>query len=287
MKGRAVAHGAISILNAISTGKGAALGISLKTKVEVQIVEDSRDIEVEIRNDPREGDILVKQAVTEVLRRYSPCEYGAKVTVDSDIPIAKGLKSSSAVSNAVVLATCEALSKDIDHIEAVNLGVDASLKSDVSLTGAFDDACASYFGGVLVTDNLSRKILKSERVSEELSVVLYVPEEKSYTKNFDRKKLDSLRFITEEVFNLAVKGEYWKALTLNGLIHASALGYSTSNIVDAISAGAIAAGLSGKGPAISAVCTKDKTSEIVELWSRLVGQVIEARVNNEMASVIK
>jgi len=36
-------------------------------------------------------------------------ESGASVEITSDIPIAKGLSSSSAVSNAVVAATAEAL----------------------------------------------------------------------------------------------------------------------------------------------------------------------------------
>ena len=35
MKGQAVVHGAVSIVNAISTGKGAALGVMLKTSAEV------------------------------------------------------------------------------------------------------------------------------------------------------------------------------------------------------------------------------------------------------------
>lgn len=286
MKGRAIAHGAISIVNAISTGKGAALGISLKTEAEVEVLQDSRKIEVEIRNDPGEDDTLVRQAVKGVLERYSDDRYGARVIISSDIPTAKGLKSSSAVSNGVVLATCKALGKKIDDFEAVNLGVDASLKAEVSITGAFDDACASYFGGIFVTDNLSRKIFKSERAQNDLHVVLYVPEKKSYTKDVDKEKLGSLRFIIEEAFSLAAKGEYWKALTINGLIYASALDYAVKPIVDAISAGAIAAGLSGKGPAISALCSKEKVSGIVELWSDLQGQVIKATVNNEKARVM-
>ena len=36
---RATVHGAISIVNAIATGKGSALGISLKVEVEIQLNE--------------------------------------------------------------------------------------------------------------------------------------------------------------------------------------------------------------------------------------------------------
>ena len=72
----------------------------------------------------------------------------------------KGLKSSSAAANAVALASTAALGKHLDDLELVKLGVDAAFDAKVTVTGAFDDACASYFGGIVVTDNLNRKIIK-------------------------------------------------------------------------------------------------------------------------------
>lgn len=41
-KVRATTHGAISIVNAIATGKGSALGISLKVTVEIQLEEGDK-----------------------------------------------------------------------------------------------------------------------------------------------------------------------------------------------------------------------------------------------------
>ncbi len=59
----------------------------------------------------------------------------------------------------MALATTAALGEMVDDFEIVNLGVDAAFDAKVTVTGAFDDACASYFGGVVVTDNLERKIV--------------------------------------------------------------------------------------------------------------------------------
>ena len=51
-------------------------------------------------------------------------------------------------------------------------------------------------------------------------------------------------------------GKIWEALSLNGLIYSSAQGYDTSIAIDALAAGAVAAGLCGKGPAVTAVVAK-------------------------------
>ena len=100
----------------------------------------------------------MEKTVARVLQRFSlDNSFGAKIKTWSNIPIAKGLKSSSAAANAVALATTAALGKTLDDLEIVNLGVDAAFDAKVTVTGAFDDACASYFGGVVITDNLKRR----------------------------------------------------------------------------------------------------------------------------------
>ncbi len=62
--------------------------------------------------------------------------------------MARGLKSSSAAANAIALATTAALERSLDDVTVVKLGVDGALDAKVTITGAFDDACASYFGGI-------------------------------------------------------------------------------------------------------------------------------------------
>ena len=79
--------------------------------------------------------------------------FGAKIKTQSNIPIARGLKSSSVAANATALATTAALGKTLDDLEIIKLGVEAAFDAKVTVTGAFDDACASYFGGIVITDN--------------------------------------------------------------------------------------------------------------------------------------
>ena len=176
----------------------------------------------------------------------------------SNIPIARGLKSSSVAANAITLATVAALNKKLDDLTIVNLGVDAALDAKVTITGAFDDACASYFGDVVITDNLKRRIIKQFRIAEDLTILFHIPAEKTYTISSDVKRMKSVATLVKTAYKEALKGKIWSALTLNGLLYSSALGYNPSIALDALLAGALAAGLSGKGPCCYRRCSKRK-----------------------------
>ena len=122
----------------------------------------------------------MEKTVARVLQRFNAEKrFGAKVKTWSNIPIAKGLKSSSAAANAVALATTAALGETQDDFRIINLGVDAAFDAKVTVTGAFDDACASYFGGVVITDNWNGKLLSSCRLPDDLVVLFHVPPKES------------------------------------------------------------------------------------------------------------
>ncbi len=283
MKGRAVAHGAVSIVNAISTGKGAALGVGLETEAEVKIEPSRGHGGFHFTGDAAEDPVLAETVVKEVLSRYAEGKFDVAVSTKSQIPVGKGLKSSSTASNAISLATLSALGQMVEDLIVVNLGVDASLKAGVTITGAFDDACASFFGGFVVTDNMARKIVRQEPAPEDLAVLIQIPEEKIYTKDFDKSKIMPFRQKVSEAFDLALRGEYWKAMIMNGQVHSSALGLTLKPAHEALKAGAIAAGLSGTGPAVAAVCDRNLIEEIKARWRDIPGGVLVTSVNNSKA----
>ena len=286
-KAEALAHGAATIVNAIAFGKGAAFGVDLWTKAEVKLTDEPQIIRGEIASDPSESAILIEKTVTRVFQHFKvEKQFGAKVKTCSNIPIARGLKSSSAAANAVVLATTSALGKNLDDLKMVNLGVDATFDAKVTVTGAFDDACASYFGGVVITDNLNRELVKRDTLPEDLAVLFHVPSTKSYTGNSNVDRLKTIAPLVKVAFGEAVKGNFLAALSLNGIIYSAALGFDTSIALDALSAGAVAAGLCGKGPAITAVVSNDKIEEVKTAFQRHEGEILQARLNQEKASVV-
>jgi shikimate kinase len=282
--GGAVAHGAITVINAISCGFGAALGVDLKTEALVRLTDEPGRIEGSILSDLKEDTLLIEKTVSRVLNNYGlEKQYGAYVETKSDIPIARGLKSSSAAANAITLAALNALREELDDLAAVNMGVDAALEAGVTITGAFDDACASYFGNIVVTDNFARKILERFYPDEEHPILIHVPSAKSYTA---KSNVQRMKLISDEIkalHGMALQGEYWAAMTLNGLLYSIALGYDTKVAMDALSAGALAAGLSGTGPAVAAVVPRENVESVTEAWKVHGGRIIKTQINTEKA----
>jgi shikimate kinase len=286
-RAEAVSHGAATIINAIATGKGAAIGVDLWTKATVTITDEVGQVDVTIHSDYSENHALTQKTVKRILSYFDlEQQFGAKVETYSNIPVARGMKSSSAAANAIALATTAALERRLDDVILVNLGVDAALDAKVTITGAFDDACASYFGGVVITDNIERKIVKRFALTETPAVLFYVPAEKTYTVSSNVKRMKSMASVVKAVYTEALNGNYWAALTLNGLIYSSALGFDTSPVVDAFTAGALASGLSGTGPAVSAIVSVEKVDSVKAAWEKLDGEILEARINLEKAQVV-
>jgi shikimate kinase len=287
-KATAISYGGATIINAIATGKGAAFGVKLWTKAEVTLTDNPHVIKGEVTSDPSENTVLIEKTMKKVLEHFGLAgKFGAEVKTWSSIPIARGLKSSSVAANAIALATVAALQKEVDDLTIVKLGVEGAIEAKVTITGAFDDACASYFGGIVITDNFKRRIVKRFRVSENLKVLFHVPKTKVYTGSVKVEKLKNISPLVKIAYREALKGNFWQALTLNGLIYSFALGYNPSIALDALTAGALAAGLCGKGPAVTAVVAEDKVDQVKEALMKYEGEVIETEINHEKAKVLE
>lgn len=277
MKGRGEAGGAVSIVNAISIGRGAALGIDLKTTAEIELV-DEPVYTLSINGEP--GDPVLARTVVEVFSHSFKMDVrGARVATFSNIPVAVGLKSSSSAAVAIAKAFLNAVGQTMYAEEFLKLVAEASILSRTSITGAMDDAAACLLGGITVTDNLKKLIISHRAVEQELTAVILVPPGRIYTGSFRQELLTPVKQIVETAFGLALIGEYWTAMTINGMAHSAALGLSLQPAVEALRSGALAAGLSGTGPAVAAVATEDTADKVAEALARFEGKVISCRVN--------
>ncbi len=286
-KASALAHGAATIVNAIALGKGAAFGVDLWTKATVELTDEAGVIQAQITSDPHENTLLMEKAVSGALRHFSlEKTFGAKVKTQSNIPIARGLKSSSVAANAVALATTEALGKTLSDLDVVKIGVQAAFDAKVTVTGAFDDACASYFGGAVVTDNYKQQIIKQFPLPDDLVVLFYVPPQKAYTINSDVARLQTVKPLVQTAYDKALEGKLWEALTLNGIAYSAASNQNPTIAVDALAAGAVAAGLCGKGPAVTAVVSKDKIDAVKVALQEFEGEILQANLNSQKAKVL-
>jgi shikimate kinase len=208
-----------------------------------------------------------------------------EVITSSNIPAAVGLKSSSAAANAVALATAFALDEQPDDDALVEIAVEASIESGVSLTGAYDDSFASYHGGAVLTDNDRRRVEKILRVPRDFKILILVPPRKIRTGQLDRTRFAPIRRISELAYGEASNGHIWDALTLNGLALSSVLGEDPRPALSAIEAGAFGAGLSGKGPAVAAIVDENSSNAVRQALERFDGRIIEANPNFTKAMV--
>lgn len=267
MKGRGFAYGAGSIVNAIATLKGASFALPLKTEVTVEFGEDLKEIsgEVEGGGDP----FLIEFCVREWIERFG-YEGGAFVRSFSEIPQASGLKSSSAVVNATILACMDAFGVEMSALEIARWNAEISLRAGVSITGAFDDAITSLVGGVVLSDNRRREVLKRREVQREVQIL--IPEGRVESGKVDVERCRAVAPVIEIAFDMAMKERFEEAMLLNGFPYCSALNLSTEPIIQALREGVRGVTLSGTGPSYVA------WGEVRE-WRRF-GRVIKSRVNN-------
>ncbi|MHC1680270.1 MAG: shikimate kinase [Methanomassiliicoccales archaeon] len=262
MKGRGEARGAVTIVNAIAAGKGCAVGVDLRTWAEVELVP-GENVEVRMEGLPDEPTDLVKLCVQAVLDRFS-IKRGAIVRTGSDIPVSRGLKSSSAAANAVILATLDALQAKMPDIDILKMNADVSIRAGVSITGAMDDAAASLLGGVVFTDNHARTLLRRERFELCERVVIAVPDRMIRKSGLPKERIALYRPLAEEAFRMAWNEDYVKAITLNSLIYGAAIGLDQELSIKALRAGAIASGISGTGPAVASFIDAVSEKPVIE-----------------------
>jgi shikimate kinase len=282
MRCSAVSLGSGTIINAIATGFGSAFGVDLKIKADVELIDNGKKIVNGISIDnPTLKPSLVERCVKNVFDHFE-VDYSAKISTIGDIPIKSGLSSSSAASNAAVLATIGALGEKVDPDLVLDLAIKSSFEENLTVTGAYDDATASYFGGITVCNNMERKILKKDKFKEDIKVIVLMPE---FKKNVDVNRMKLIKDYVDMAFEKCMNGDYYKALFLNGLLYSSALNFPSNISVDALEAGAITAGLSGTGPSYVALCYSEDEKN-VENALKKYGETIITKPSNDGAKIL-
>lgn len=272
MIGVGISYGAISVLNAIPCGIGATIGVDLCTKVLFEPCDGPTRINIVRRRGL--GDGLVKTCVRRALERIGKDpSINYRLKVDSQIPPSRGLKSSSSVSNATICAVLDYYDVQMDELDIIRLGVECAIECNVTITGAFDDACGCHLGGLVVTENSERRLI-SRRELPKYDVLICSPKEK-ITK--DKVDVSRYRDRRDEFEALAhdVEGHPLDVLTKNGAAVAEIAGISNDIAEVALAQGAVAAGVSGTGPAVAIVCEPGKGAEMEK---KLNYNIIRCRV---------
>ena len=279
-KVKATIHGAVSLVSAIANKKGATLGISLKVEA---IIETSEGKGITIQSENKSlSSRLINKTIKKIVSKKDLEKNKITITLTSEIPTGYGLKSSSAISSVIALACAKIFKPKLTDQQILLTGVEASIESKVSITGAYDDACSCYYGGFNVTDNGKRNRIHFEKAPSNLIAVIFIPKNR---KRGNLKKLKILSPIFNNAWELAKGKKYWESMTINGLATSSILNSDPKIIIDLIEKGALAASVSGNGPSIAAIVKKENESNVKKIFSNLEGSIIVSKINNKKAEV--
>ena len=272
---RARAHAGLGLVNAIgSGGYGAAIALDLWLWVEAWLCNSSRGYTV-TRGRRVEIDPVILDSVSEVVASFSGHELeGLCAGGWSEIPLEAGLKGSSALVNALVRAALSLLGAERPGLLGLaRLGVEAARLAGLTVTGALDDHLVVSGCGIYATDNRAQRLVRSWS-GPSWVVVVAVPGRRSI-KRIDVARFEHYRALYEAAWRLLERGEHGYAALVNGVATMLATGNDPGVLAELAGSGALAAGVSGKGPAVYAA-----TSSIEE--AQRLKPVLEKRVGGEV-----
>ena len=104
--------GSATIINAIATGFGSAFGIGLDIKCQAKSIDSG----IKCFNDVGASTDLMELCVRKVFDKYeiNYDDFGLEIKTESTLPMASGLSSSSASSNAIVAVSSKIISEELN-----------------------------------------------------------------------------------------------------------------------------------------------------------------------------
>lgn len=281
MTGRARANCGITVVNAVPAGVGAAIAIDLPVEAEVDLDPAGTGVRVVLESHAGDADPrLAEIACVLTLDRLGLKGTGAVVRTRSDAPVSRGLKTSSAAANAVILATAAAAGRTLESAQVLDLSATAGMEARVSITGAYDDAAASLLGGLCITDNHARQLLSRILVPEDLAAVVHSPSRGLAKSKVPVDLARTLAAPARHLHRLASEGEWLTALTLNGMLWAGLSGRGAAPALALLKAGALAAGVTGTGPATVGIFPRDAAPAGVAALEDFPGDAFVAALTN-------
>ena len=269
--GRGSANGGVSVLHAAGLGKGCSIGIELST--EVSLVAG----EAEVSSD--EHGILDSVMAVWIESGYpQPDDTGWRVS--SEVPIGQGLKSSAALACAAAMALNEASWTALSDFDIVDIAVAAQRRAGCTITGSMDDAWAAISPGWKLVDPIQSSrdsVLLEGDIDEGLTVLIALRGPRSAKVQSD--SFSNQGKIFERAMASLSSGSVLSAMSVNGMAVAAATGDDEALRIcnSVIARGAIAAGVSGSGPAIVIVCYEQGVEQLADFLTDSKMRVIHSR----------
>lgn len=270
-----------------------SVGVALSKYLNIRVLEPSDTWEVEhdfldIPSD--ETNLLITTAL-----KISPDLPAHKIKVTSDIPLARGLGSSS----SVIVAGIE-LANQLAHLQLTN---QQKLDWATTVEGHPDNVAPAIFGNLVIASYVDRKVEAVVALFPESDFVAFIP-------NYQLKTSDSRNVLPSELtYKEAVDASSIANVAIAALLQGDLLTAGKAIEADrfhekyrqelvkefreiktlANQLGAYATYLSGAGPTVMTLITKEKSQELIKAISHLGfdGEVIKLDVDTKGVHVEK
>jgi len=259
------------VLHAAGLGKGCSIGIELSTEVSLVVGE------AEVS--PDEHGILDSVMGVWIESGYPrPDDTGWRVS--SEVPIGQGLKSSAALACAAAMALNEASWTALSDFDIVDIAVAAQRRAGCTITGSMDDAWAAISPGWKLVDPIQSSrdsVLLEGDIDEGLTVLIALRGPRSAKVQSD--SFSNQGKIFERAMASLSSGSVLSAMSVNGMAVAAATGDDEALRIcnSVIARGAIAAGVSGSGPAIAIVCYEQGVEQLTDFLTESNMRVIHSK----------
>ena len=259
--GRGEGHGGISVLHALGAGYGAAISISLSTRVQL------RDTPVKTEPDDAHG--LIPAVMDSWVAAGHPIPEAEELhwAIRSDLPIGCGLKSSAALAVACIRALGDATETPLESHQIVDIASAAQLACGCSFTGSVDDSWAAVEPGWKVVDPsvpAAEGVLMQGELeeSEDWTILILNRGPREIQPNPEQFQLHAGHF--QQAISAVEQEQIFNAMIHNGRAVASALGdvmgRKTCNDMSIL--GCRVSAISGSGPAIALVLPSGQEASI-------------------------
>jgi shikimate kinase len=123
-------------------------------------------------------------------------------------------------------------------------------------------------GGVTLTDNAADELRSREE--RDWDALVWTPPERAYSADADVSRCERVAPMARLVADLAERGRYAEAMTVNGLAFSAALGFPAEPAIEAMPHAA-GVSLSGTGPSVVAVGERAALEPVAAAWDEREG----------------
>lgn len=176
-----------------------------------------------------------------------------KIITQSDLPPQRGLKTSSAISCLTIEILAKYFDIDLSTRKIIELSAETSVSAGVSITGAIDDAYASYCGGLSYTNNEKLELIKHVEQNGISNVYLIIPEQATPKSSIGKNIGDINRRLLQKAREMLLNNNLLSAIEYNTMAYGPFLLQDYQHIQTKMKKEELIWGLNGAGPSLFVV----------------------------------